>query len=109
VLWGAWPFFVRAWQSLVNRSLNMFTLIGVGVGVAYLFSVIAKLFPEIFRSRFTMHQATCPFTLKRAVITTLVLLGQVLELRARTRTGAAIKACSFGAKDSATYSRRRLG
>ncbi|HEX3281710.1 MAG TPA: heavy metal translocating P-type ATPase [Pyrinomonadaceae bacterium] len=93
VLWGAWPFFVRAWQSLVNRSLNMFTLIGVGVGVAYLFSVIAKLFPEIFPHSFRDSMGNVPLYFEAAaVITTLVLLGQVLELRARSRTGAAIKA-----------------
>ena len=93
VLWGAWPFFVRAWQSLVNRSLNMFTLIGVGVGVAYLFSVIAKLFPEIFPPSFRDSMGNVPVYFEAAaVITTLVLLGQVLELRARSRTGAAIKA-----------------
>ncbi|MEP6719024.1 MAG: heavy metal translocating P-type ATPase [bacterium] len=93
VLWGAWPFFVRAWQSLVNRALNMFTLIGVGVGVAYLFSVIARLFPEIFPTSFRDSMGTVPVYFEAAaVITTLVLLGQVLELRARSRTGAAIKA-----------------
>jgi P-type Cu+ transporter len=93
VLWGAWPFFVRAWQSLVNRSLNMFSLIGVGVGVAYLFSVIAKLFPEIFPHSFRDASGNVPVYFEAAaVITTLVLLGQVLELRARSRTGAAIKA-----------------
>ncbi len=93
VLWGAWPFFVRAWQSVVNRSLNMFTLIGVGVGVAYLFSVIAKLFPEIFPQSFRDSMGNVPVYFEAAaVITTLVLLGQVLELRARSRTGAAIKA-----------------
>jgi Cu+-exporting ATPase len=93
VLWGAWPFFVRAWQSLVNRSLNMFTLIGVGVGVAYLFSVIAKLSPEIFPRSFRDSMGNVPVYFEAAaVITTLVLLGQVLELRARSRTGAAIKA-----------------
>jgi Cu+-exporting ATPase len=93
VLWGAWPFFVRAWQSLVNRSLNMFSLIGVGVGVAYLFSVIAKLFPEIFPQSFRDASGNVPVYFEAAaVITTLVLLGQVLELRARSRTGVAIKA-----------------
>jgi P-type Cu+ transporter len=93
VLWGAWPFFVRAWQSLINRSLNMFTLIGVGVGVAYLFSVIATLFPEIFPQSFRDSMGNVPVYFEAAaVITTLVLLGQVLELRARSRTGAAIKA-----------------
>ncbi|MEO7970433.1 MAG: heavy metal translocating P-type ATPase [bacterium] len=93
VLWGAWPFFVRAWQSLVNRSLNMFTLIAVGVGVAYLFSVSAKLFPEIFPQSFRDSMGNVPVYFEAAaVITTLVLLGQVLELRARSRTGTAIKA-----------------
>jgi Cu+-exporting ATPase len=93
VLWGAWPFFVRAWQSLVNRSLNMFTLIGVGVSVAYVFSVIAKLLPEIFPHSFRDSMGNVPVYFEAAaVITTLVLLGQVLEFRARSRTGAAIKA-----------------
>ncbi|HEX9628574.1 MAG TPA: copper-translocating P-type ATPase [Pyrinomonadaceae bacterium] len=93
VLWGALPFFERAWQSLVNRALNMFTLIGVGVGVAYLFSVIAKLFPKIFPQSFRDASGNVPVYFEAAaVITTLVLLGQVLELRARSRTGAAIKA-----------------
>ncbi|HXL81036.1 MAG TPA: copper-translocating P-type ATPase, partial [Pyrinomonadaceae bacterium] len=92
-LWGALPFFVHAWQSLVNRALNMFTLIGVGVGVAYLFSVIAKLFPEIFPQSFRDASGNVPVYFEAAaVITTLVLLGQVLELRARSRTGTAIKA-----------------
>jgi len=93
VVWGALLFFVHAWQSLVNRALNMFTLIGVGVGVAYLFSVIAKLFPEIFPQSFRDASGNVPVYFEAAaVITTLVLLGQVLELRARSRTGTAIKA-----------------
>jgi len=93
VIWGGWPFFVRGWQSLVNRSLNMFTLIGLGVAVAYVFSVIAKLFPEIFPSSFRDASGEVPVYFEAAaVITTLVLLGQVLELRARSQTGAAIKA-----------------
>ena len=93
VLWGGWPFFVRGWQSIVNRSLNMFTLIGLGVGVAYLFSVVAKLFPEIFPSSFRDPMGNVPVYFEAAAaITTLVLLGQVLELRARSQTGAAIKA-----------------
>jgi len=93
VLWGGWPFFVRGWQSIVNRSLNMFTLIGLGVGVAYLFSVIAKFFPEIFPSSFRDPMGNVPVYFEAAAaITTLVLLGQVLELRARSQTGAAIKA-----------------
>ncbi|HYN23455.1 MAG TPA: heavy metal translocating P-type ATPase, partial [Pyrinomonadaceae bacterium] len=93
VLWGGWPFFVRAWQSVVNRSLNMFTLIGLGVGVAYSYSVVATLLPDIFPHSFRGHGGTVPVYFEAAaVITTLVLLGQVLELKARSQTGAAIKA-----------------
>ncbi len=93
VLWGAWPFFVRAWQSIINRSLNMFTLIGLGVATAYGFSLIGKLFPGVFPSSFRDAHGGMPVYFEAAaVITTLVLLGQVLELRARDRTGAAIKA-----------------
>jgi P-type Cu+ transporter len=93
VLWGAWPFFVRAWQSLVNRSPNMFTLIGLGVGVAYLYSLAAALAPGLFPAsmRDAMGQVPVYFE-TAAVIVTLVLLGQVLELRARSRTGTAIRA-----------------
>ena len=93
VLWGGWPFFVRGWQSVVNRSLNMFTLIALGVAVSYLFSVVATLFPDIFPHSFRGHGDVVPVYFEAAsVITTLVLLGQVLELKARGRTGAAIKA-----------------
>jgi P-type Cu+ transporter len=92
VLWGGWPFFVRAWQSIVNVSLNMFTLIGLGVAVAYIYSVIAKLFPDIFPDSFKDHGVVPVYFEAAAVITTLVLLGQVLELKARSRTGAAIRA-----------------
>ena len=93
VLWGGWPFFVRAWQSIVNRSLNMFTLIGLGVAVAYLYSVVATLFPDVFPHSFRGHANSVPVYFEAAaVITTLVLLGQVLELKARSQTGAAIKA-----------------
>jgi Cu+-exporting ATPase len=93
VLWGGWPFFVRGWQSLVNRSLNMFTLIALGVAVSYVFSIIATLFPDIFPHSFRGHEGSVPVYFEAAaVITTLVLLGQVLELKARGRTGAAIKA-----------------
>lgn len=92
VLWGGWPFFMRFWYSLVNRSLNMFTLIGLGVGVAYLYSVVATLFPEIFPHSFRDHMNNVPVYYEAAaVITTLVLLGQVLELKARSSTSAAIK------------------
>lgn len=93
VLWGGWLFFVRAWQSVVNKSLNMFTLIGLGVSVAYIYSVIATIFPFIFPTAFRdQHGNVAIYFEAAAVITTLVLLGQVLELRARSRTGAAIKA-----------------
>jgi len=92
VLWGGWPFFERAWQSVVNRSPNMFTLIGLGVTVAYVFSVIATVFPGIFPATFRDSMGNVPVYFEAAaVITTLVLLGQVLELKARSRTGAAIK------------------
>ncbi len=92
VFWGGWPFFVRAWQSLVNRSLNMFTLIGLGVAVAYGYSVVAQLLPGVFPESFREHGAVPVYFEAAAAITTLVLLGQVLELKARSRTGAAIKA-----------------
>lgn len=93
VLWGGWPFFVRGWKSVVNRSLNMFTLIGLGVGIAYFYSVVATVFPDIFPASFrNAAGAIEPYFEAAAVITTLVLLGQVLELRARSQTGAAIKA-----------------
>jgi len=106
VLWGAWPFFVRGWQSLVNRSLNMFTLIALGVSVAYLFSVIARLFPDLFPVSFRDQTGEVPVYFEAAaVITTLVLLGQVLELRARSRTGTAIKALLSLAPKTA----RRIG
>lgn len=93
VLWAGLPFFVRAWQSIVFRSLNMFTLIGLGVGVGYLFSVIAVLIPGIFPASFRDAHGSVPVYFEAAaVIVTLVLLGQVLELRARSQTGTAIKA-----------------
>ena len=92
VLWGGWPFFVRAWQSIVNRSLNMFTLIALGTGAAYSFSVAATLAPGIFPASFQMHGQVPVYFESAAVIITLVLLGQVLELRARARTRGAIEA-----------------
>ena len=93
VLWGGWPFFVRGWQSIVNRSLNMFTLIGLGVTVAYSYSVIATLLPNIFPESFRGEGGKVGVYFEAAaVIVTLVLLGQVLELKARGQTGAAIKA-----------------
>jgi P-type Cu+ transporter len=93
VLWGGWPFFVRGWNSLVHRSLNMFTLIGLGVGVAYIYSVVATVFPGIFPDTFRdADGVVAPYFEAAAVIVALVLLGQVLELKARSQTGAAIKA-----------------
>src|SRR5262245_20301259 len=92
VLWGGAPFFLRMWQSLISRNLNMFTLIGLGIGVAYAYSVVAKLFPQIFPESFREDGAVPVYFEAAAAITTLVLLGQVLELKARSRTGAAIKA-----------------
>jgi len=93
VLWGGWPFFQRGWASIVNRSLNMFTLIAIGVGTAYAYSLIATLFPALFPASFRGHGGEVGVYFDAAaVITTLVLLGQVLELRARSRTSSAIKA-----------------
>jgi Cu+-exporting ATPase len=92
VLWCGWPFFVRGWQSVVSRNLNMFTLIGLGVAVAWSYSVVALLFPAIFPPNMHHEGGRVPVYFEAAaVITTLVLLGQVLELRARSRTGAAIR------------------
>jgi Cu+-exporting ATPase len=93
VLWGGWPFFRRFWASLVHRSLNMFTLIGLGVGVAYLYSLVATVAPGLFPDSFRdLHGRVGVYFEAAAVIVTLVLLGQVLELRARSQTGAAIRA-----------------
>jgi Cu+-exporting ATPase len=93
VLWGGWPFFVRGWQSLRTRHLNMFTLIALGVGVAYGYSLIATLFPGLFPTTFRgVGGEVAVYFEAAAVIIVLVLLGQVLELRARSQTGAAIKA-----------------
>jgi Cu+-exporting ATPase len=93
VLWAGWPFFVRGWHSLVNRSLNMFTLISLGVAVAFGYSLVATLFPDIFPPSFRGNAGEVAVYFEAAaVIVTLVLLGQVLELKARSQTGAAIKA-----------------
>ncbi len=92
VLWCGWPFFQRAWASLVNRHANMFTLIGMGVGVAYVYSVVATIAPGIFPDAFREHGVINVYYEAAAVITVLVLLGQVLELKARSRTSAAIRA-----------------
>jgi P-type Cu+ transporter len=92
VVWGGWPFFERFWNSLLNRSPNMFTLIGLGTGAAYLYSVVATLFPQVFPPSFRdMRGDVAVYFEAAAVITTLVLLGQVLELRARKRTSGAIR------------------
>ena len=93
VLWGGWPFFERAGRSVLNRSLNMFTLIGLGVGVAYAYSVVATLLPGLFPPTFRDEMGHVGVYYEAAAaIVTLVLLGQVMELRARSRTGAAIRA-----------------
>jgi P-type Cu+ transporter len=92
VLWAGWPFFVRGWASLVNRSLNMFTLIALGIGTAYGYSVIATLAPGIFPTTLHMDGVVPVYYEAAAVITVLVLLGQVFELRARAGTGSAIRA-----------------
>lgn len=93
VLWGGWPFFQRGWASVVNRSLNMFTLIAIGVGTAYIYSIFAAVFPDFFPESFRGRDGeVAVYFDAAAVITTLVLLGQVLELRARSRTNSAIKA-----------------
>lgn len=91
VLWSGWPFFKRAWQSIVHRSLNMFTLIGLGVGVAYIYSVTATLFPNLFPDTFRDMGKVAVYYEASAVIVTLILLGQVLELKARSQTNNAIK------------------
>jgi Cu+-exporting ATPase len=93
VLWCGWPFFQRGWASIINCSLNMFTLIAIGVGTAYVYSVVATLFPHLFPQSFRGHTGEVGVYFDAAaVITTLVLLGQVLELRARSKTSRAIKA-----------------
>jgi len=93
VLWAGWPFFVRGWQSFMTRHLNMFSLIAVGTGVAYAYSVVAALSPQVFPAAFhDMHGEVPVYFESAAVITVLVLLGQVLELRAREQTSSAIRA-----------------
>jgi len=92
VFWCGWPFLVRGWNSIVTRNLNMFTLIGLGVGVAWSYSVVAVLFPGVFPTSVHMESGVVPVYFEAAaVITALVLLGQVLEVRARSRTNTAIK------------------
>jgi Cu+-exporting ATPase len=93
VMWGGWIFYVRAWKSIISWNLNMFTLIGMGTAVAYIYSVVAVIFPDIFPDSFRTVEGTVGVYFEAAaVIVTLVLLGQMLEQRARSRTGAAIKA-----------------
>jgi Cu+-exporting ATPase len=91
VVWAGWPFFVRGWQSLVSRSLNMFTLIAMGIGVAWLYSAIVMLALGVFPPSFQHHGKIGVYFEAAAVITVLVLVGQVLELRARSHTGNAIR------------------
>jgi P-type Cu+ transporter len=91
VLWGGWPFFVRGWMSIISRHLNMFTLIALGVGAAYLFSVVATIAPGLFPDSFRVHGRVGVYFEPAAVIVVLVLIGQVLELRARSRTSSAIR------------------
>lgn len=92
VLWGGWPFFQRGWASIINRSPNMFTLIAIGTGTAFLYSLVALFVPDIFPVSFRGHTGEVPVYFEAAaVITTLVLLGQVLELRARSQTSSSIK------------------
>jgi P-type Cu+ transporter len=93
VLWAGWPFFVRGWRSVVSRSLNMFTLIAMGIGVAWVYSMVATIAPHIFPVAFRQMDGSVPVYFEAAaVITVLVLLGQVLELKAREQTSGAIKA-----------------
>jgi Cu+-exporting ATPase len=93
VLWGGWPFFERAWVSILNRSLNMFTLIALGTGAAWAYSIVATVAPDLFPESFRTHGGEVGLYFEAAaVITVLVLLGQVLELRARSQTSGAIKA-----------------
>src|SRR3954462_9240669 len=106
VLWAEWPFFERAWPSVVNRNLNMFTLIAMGTGVAWVYSVVATLAPGIFPAAFRNPDGSVAVYFEAAaVITVLVLLGQVLELRAREATGGAIRALL----DFAPKAARRIG
>ena len=101
VLWAGGPFFERGWRSIVNRSLNMFTLISIGVGAAFCYSAVVMLLPQIFPPSFAAHGKIGVYFEAAAVITVLVLLGQVLELRARSRTGAALRALLDLAPDTA--------
>src|SRR6202008_4666118 len=93
VLWAGWPFFQRGWASGVSRNLNMFTLIAIGTGIAWIFSVAATIAPQVFPAAYRGHDGSVAvYFAAAAVVTVLVRLGQVLELRARERTGGAIRA-----------------
>ena len=109
VLWGGWPFFVRMWQSIVNRYPNMFTLIGIGTGTAYLYSVVATFFPDLFPASFRSdHGGVDLYFESAAVIVTLVLLGQVLGAAgAESNRGGDSRAIGFGSQDGAADQRRR--
>ena len=111
VLWAGWPFFVRGWKSIVTRNLNMFTLIALGTGVAWLYSVVATVAPGIFPAAFRgMDGSVAVYFEAAAVITVLVLLGQVLELRAREQTsGRDPRAPRSRPEDRAADQDRRLG
>ena len=91
VLWAGWPFFTRGWQSVVNRSPNMWTLIGLGTGAAFVYSVVATVAPQVFPASFISMGRVAVYFEAAAVIISLTLLGQVLELKARSQTSAAIK------------------
>lgn len=101
VLWAGWPFFERGWRSVVNHHLNMFSLISLGVGIAYLYSIIAFFFPQVFPTAFLLHGELPLYFESAAIITVLVLLGQVLELNARSQTSQSIKALLGKAAKSA--------
>ena len=92
VLWTGWPFFVRCWQSIVNRSPNMWTLIGLGTGAAFVYSVVATLAPGVFPDSFIAHGRVAVYVEAAVVIISLTMLGQIIELKARSQTSAAIKA-----------------
>ncbi len=91
VIWAGWPFFLRGWQSLVNRSPNMWTLIGLGTGAAFFYSVVATVAPQVFPASFVSMGRVAVYFEAAVVIISLTLLGQVLELKARSQTSAAIK------------------
>ena len=105
VWWAGRPFFERAWTSVANRSANMFTLIALGIGAAYMYSAAATLAPALFPEGFRMHGVVETYFDSAVVITVLVLLGQVLELRARSQTGSAIRQLLRLAPTTAHWSR----